>query len=250
MPHYLQELHFYHNFIVVLIKDFLLILSFVLECIYWASLICLVLKDRREIQRGAWLDSVLRGNPCKPKPMVECDMYFDMGICRFRRLRRRHISRSVDLSVHKSVCCLGSGHIYKHILSSCNNSHPPPSKKKKKLLPLTSWSSPPAPTTWGLCNHSFQPSLVATPDFRMGQALLSTLCYWTFEGFTASVYQEIDIIMEVITEQSLTKLVNVVKSVEVKESQEGWCPRQREERRGIAVYGWEMGWCFLWTVRL
>lgn len=51
----------------------------------------------------------------------------------------------------------------------------------------------------------------------MGQALLSTLCYWTFEGFTASVYQEIDIIMEVVTEQSLTKLVNVVKSVEVEE---------------------------------
>ena len=38
-------------------------------------------------------------------------------------------------------------------------------------------------------------------------------------------HQEIDVILEVINEKNLTKLVNIVKGVEIKESEVGDCPK-------------------------
>ena len=38
-------------------------------------------------------------------------------------------------------------------------------------------------------------------------------------------HQKIDVILEVINEKNLTKLVNIVKGVEIKESEEGDCPK-------------------------
>lgn len=70
----------------------------------------------------------------------------------------------------------------------------------------------------------------------MGQALLSLFLTGPLKDFTGSIYQQIDIIPKMITEQGLTKLVNVVKGLEIKESQEGGCPRWREGRRDIAMY--------------
>ena len=89
-------------------------------------------------------------------------------------------------------------------------------------------------------SRKWQPTPVFLPGKSHGQRSLVGYNPWSHNELDSiqqlnNNNQEIDVILEVINEKSLTKLVNIVKGVEIKESQEGDCLKWRDETRHVAM---------------